>query len=726
MNTDLQASLKQHFGFSSFRPGQEEAIRALINTKNTLAVMPTGSGKSLIFQLASLFLPGLTLVISPLIALMKDQVDSLEKHGVAATFINSSINSSEQSIRLKAMAQGKYRLVYLAPERLRNARFLAAIKGIKISLLAVDEAHCISEWGHDFRPDYLQIAKFREIIGNPVTAALTATATPQVQTDISKLLKLEKPTLIINGFNRPNLLLAVQRALNSKHRYQMLQEAILSYPDGATIIYTGTRRDSQEVAEFVQTEMGITARHYHAGLGNDIRTQIQNKFIQKKLSVIVATNAFGMGIDRSDVRQVIHFSMPGSLEAYYQEAGRAGRDGKPSRALLLFSNQDRALQEYFIRNIMIPKEEIQKIYHALNSEDNQSLAISVEALSTITGLNEIKIKLGLSALEISDIIVHEGDAGNQMIIKRNPWQDHKIEVALERFRKQQMIRTQQLQSIINYAESEQCRRNIILQYFGDQSYVVVDDCCDNCRPKMVIRRSQPENRPSPDLLDPALVILETVQQVKHGVGSVKIAQILKGSRSKAITNSGLINNPNYGKLAGIKMDSIRTMIEQLILQQLLKITGGQYPVVRLTQSGVDALEQKTFIRLSAFIKTENKKQALKTNDQKMKETVKITFQLLTSGLSIEQIARKREFSVNTIYSHLLVLIKNKKIKIETVLSDHVIQMVEAVITETKQAERLSPLKEKLPVEIDFNMIRCVVENWKLKHQTSNTMRKSPS
>jgi len=351
----------------------------------------------------------------------------------------------------------------------------------------------------------------------------------------------------------------------------------------------------------------------------------------------------------------------------------------------------------------------------LNSGNNQSLAISIETLSLKTGINEIKVKLGLSALELAGIIVQAGDSGNQMIIERYPWQDDQIEIALERFKKQQMIRTQQLQSIVNYAESDQCRRNIILKYFGDQSYVTVDECCDNCRSRKVVRKTQPENKPATDLLDPALIILETVQKAKYGVGIVKIAQILKGSKNKELMNSGLVNNPNYGKLSGINIDSIRSMIEQMIMQQLMKLTGGQYPIVRLTPEGVRALQEKTSIHLSSVKKPEHKKPVRKTNVQKKSETVELTFQLFSAGLSIDQIARKRELSGNTIYSHVFVLIKNRKINIQTILPAHIIEKVEAVIKETGQAERLSPLKEKLPDEIDYNMIRCVAENWKLKH-----------
>ena len=276
MKPNLQTELKKYFGFSSFRPGQEEAIQSLLNGNHTVAVMPTGSGKSLIFQLAALQLPGITLVISPLIALMKDQVDSLTSYGIPATFINSSISLPEQSYRLRGITDKKYKIIYLAPERLRNSRFLELIKEIKISLLVVDEAHCISEWGHDFRPDYLHIAKFREEIGYPTTVALTATATPQVQTDISRLLQLDKPTLIVNGFNRSNLVLMVRHVLDPIHRYSVLRDSLMSQTGGATIIYTGTRRDTEEVAEFVSTELGMDARFYHAGLDTEKRTQVKN------------------------------------------------------------------------------------------------------------------------------------------------------------------------------------------------------------------------------------------------------------------------------------------------------------------------------------------------------------------------------------------------------------------------------------------------------------------
>jgi ATP-dependent DNA helicase RecQ len=723
MNPDLQTELIKYFGFSSFRPGQEEAIQSLLNGKHTVAVMPTGSGKSLIFQLAAMFLPGTTLVISPLIALMKDQVDSLERHGIPATFINSSISLSEQTLRLKGISSAKYRIVYLAPERLRNSRFLEIIKEIRISLLAIDEAHCISEWGHDFRPDYLHIAKFREIIGYPITAALTATATPQVQTDISKLLQLDKPTLIVNGFNRPNLVLTVRHVLDSTHRYSVLRESVLSQSEGATIIYSGTRRDTEEVAEFVQTEMGINACYYHAGLDNDKRTRIQNDFIHKKLSVIVATNAFGMGIDRSDVRQVIHFSMPGSLEAYYQEAGRAGRDGLPAKALLLYFSGDRSLQEFFIRSSTISKEELQKIYNALKANNNQEVVIAGEALSLLTGLNEIKIRVGLSTLEHVGIIDRLGDEGSQMFLKKNRWQDDQINASVLRFKKQQTIKEKQLQSMINYAESDQCRRNSILRYFGDKTYVAVDVCCDNCIGRKAIKRISPAVETKTDLLDPALLILGTIQQIKYGVGIVKIAQILKGSKSKEITNSHLDKLPQYGKLSGITIGSVRDMVEQLIKEQFVNVTGGEYPVLRLSHAGVKALRERTPINLKTTKAPDEKKSSRKETGQTINESIEQTYQLICLGLPIEKIAEKRELSICTIYSHLVVLIQNQKVNIEKILPKQIIDTVETAIIETNQVDRIAPIKERLSEEINYDIIRCVVENWKVRKPRDS--RQSP-
>ncbi len=343
-------TLLTKFGLSSFRPGQRDVIDAISDGQDVMCVMPTGGGKSLCYQLPSLARPGTTIVISPLIALMKDQVDTLGKLGIAAKLINSSLTASEQNDVMREMAQGSLDLVYVAPERLRNNRFLEAIQSANVSLLAVDEAHCVSEWGHDFRPDYSRLGIFRErFLGGVQTIALTATATPMVRDDIATLLGLKSPTIFVTGFARTNLHFAVNHTKADQEKEDRLTEYIKTQ-QGSGIIYAATRKRCEELAEWLPEKARRPIGVYHAGLEPAQRRQVQDDFMSGRLSAIVATNAFGMGIDKADIRFVVHYNMPGSLEAYYQEAGRAGRDGGTSDCLLLFSYSDRYIQEFFIEN----------------------------------------------------------------------------------------------------------------------------------------------------------------------------------------------------------------------------------------------------------------------------------------------------------------------------------------------------------------------------------------
>ena len=423
MDRDIAATLRQRFGMASFRPGQEEAIRGLLAGQDQLVVMPTGAGKSLVYQLASLHLPDLTLVISPLIALMKDQVDAMTRQGVPATFVNSAIPQADQNARLEAMAQGQVRLAYVAPERLRSVRFQQALRRVQVSLLAVDEAHCISEWGHDFRPDYLHLGQARLQMASPVTAALTATATPQVQQDIVHLLGLRQAGRIITGFNRPNLLFRVHYTPSATDKLTALAGLLQANGQGAAIIYTGTRRDAVEVAEFVSQALGIPAEAYHGGMNPEHRTRVQDGFLSGGLPVVAATNAFGMGIDRPDVRQVIHYALPGTLEAYYQEAGRAGRDGEPATAALLYAPDDRGLQEFFINNSSPTLEEVRAIYRALKAMGSHKLWTTASELSLATGQRETKLKLGLSHLERAGTIETLGSDGLRMLLRVGTWHE---------------------------------------------------------------------------------------------------------------------------------------------------------------------------------------------------------------------------------------------------------------------------------------------------------------
>lgn len=375
------------FGLEEFRSGQEDVIQSVIDGKDVLCVMPTGGGKSLCYQLPSLVLEGLTIVVSPLIALMKDQVDALQQKGFRAALINSSLSPAEQHDRMIAMSEGQYDLVYIAPERLRNRRFLDCIRQTKIALLAIDEAHCISEWGHDFRPDYARLGQFRtRHLGGVQTIALTATATPVVREDIVKLLSLHEPNLFVTGFSRDNLHFAVQQCGGDRDKDERLAKFVASQT-GCGIIYAATRKRCEEVAAWLPERLGKPVGIYHGGLEPQQRRQIQEDFMGGKLGAIVATNAFGMGIDKSDIRYVIHYNMPGSLEAYYQEAGRAGRDGKPSECLLLFSYADRYVQEFFIENNYPTKEIVQKIYAFLQSRKEDPIELTLDQIKEHTQLS---------------------------------------------------------------------------------------------------------------------------------------------------------------------------------------------------------------------------------------------------------------------------------------------------------------------------------------------------
>ncbi|CAN5207067.1 hypothetical protein BH20GEM2_BH20GEM2_00160 [soil metagenome] len=355
--------LQRYWGYPAFRAGQENAIRAVLAGRDTLTIMPTGGGKSLCYQVPAMLLPGVTLVVSPLISLMKDQVDALEQVGLPATFINSTLSGGEMAARLDAAERGQVKLVYVAPERFDAEGFQERLARLRVSLLAVDEAHCVSQWGHDFRPSYLRLGRARELLGGPPVAALTATATEEVRRDVIRQLELRDPQILVTGFDRRNLAWHVLKAKNDSQKDRLLVK-LLKGREGSAVVYASTRKSVDAITPLLNG-VGVRTVGYHAGLPDEERKRIQESFMSGEAPVVVATNAFGMGIDKPDVRVVVHYNMPGTVEAYYQEAGRAGRDGAPADCVLLHAYADRFTHEFFIDQNYPPRQTVERVMQEL-------------------------------------------------------------------------------------------------------------------------------------------------------------------------------------------------------------------------------------------------------------------------------------------------------------------------------------------------------------------------
>jgi len=392
---DLDRLLRQRFGHATFRAGQRPVVDHIVSGEDALVVMPTGAGKSLCYQLPALALGGTTLVVSPLLALMKDQVDGLVAAGVNATFINSTLTADERRARIRSMQDGAYELVYVAPERF-TPRFLGQLQRAPIRLLAIDEAHCLSQWGHDFRPDYLRLGRVRAALPDVPTAALTATATPVVQDDILASLGMPEARRFIQGFDRPNLALEVIAATRAQDKLVLLPDLVMP---GPSLVYCATRKQVEKVAASLR-DAGVPCGRYHAGMDHPLRIQVQDDFMAGRVPVVAATNAFGMGVDKKDVRTIVHYVVPGTVEAYYQEIGRAGRDGKPSRVVLLFREEDRSTQEFFIRMSHPPVAQVHAVYQALLSTQTNPIWMGRHELADAVSDQDVNDRVVASCLVV--------------------------------------------------------------------------------------------------------------------------------------------------------------------------------------------------------------------------------------------------------------------------------------------------------------------------------------
>ena len=529
----LDAALRRGFGFTGFRLGQREVIEEVVAGRQVMAVMPTGAGKSLCYQLPAVLDQGTTLVVSPLIALMKDQVDSLNQRGIPATFINSQLSPAERARRVLETRQGGFRLVYVAPERFRDPSFLNAMRGATLNRMAVDEAHCVSQWGHDFRPDYRRLPEAANQLNIPQVCAFTATATPEVRQDMIALLELDDPRLYVYGFARENLVLRVVPVKRMRHKIDHLYQLARANPQGSGIIYAATRKHVEQVAGKLGDAGLSSIGIYHAGLPEEQRTTVQQRFMSGELRLMVATNAFGMGIDKPDIRYVIHYDMPGSMEAYYQEAGRAGRDGLASECAILFNYADVRIHEFFISLI--------------GEEDG------------------------------------DGSAGPRL----EPEQAARLR-ALEQAKLKRMVR---------YCYGDTCRHRLILRYFGERTDLSGNcGSCDICLqeegeaappwihlPEGAVHLS-PGGRGSTAQRDgPALgpMTLPDAQQMillqkvlsafARNRGRLPVARVISLLRgtSKDLPQD-LASSRSHGMLRGMPAAMIRAVVDQLAAQGALK------------------------------------------------------------------------------------------------------------------------------------------------------------
>ena len=473
----LEQIAQQVFGYEGLRSAQKSVLASALKGDDTLAIMPTGSGKSAVYQIAALRLPGPTVVISPLIALQQDQVESIEdQNTVNAAVLNSTLSKKERSRVFEQLKDESLEFIFLAPEQFNNKDTLAKIKASQPSLFVVDEAHCVSEWGHDFRPAYLQLNVVIEALGHPVVLALTATASPLVQQEIVERLGMDNPTKLVQGFDRPNIFLSAYQFTEESTKTQHLVQAVVeAQPPG--IVYVATRRAAKDIADLL-VEKSVNATAYHAGMSSSDREAIQQQFMEGDVDVIVATTAFGMGIDKADVRFVFHNNIPGSIDAYYQEIGRAARDGEPATAKLFYLPDDMKLQRFFTGGGQVDEETLSELAELL---DTATEPPTEEQLSDHLDLSAAKLSSALDGLEESGL-VKRGSNGEIRAIAHEVDIDKAVDRALTHQARRKQFDKSRLQMIRGYAETNACRRNYVLSYFGE-SVAVPCGGCDNCEGK---------------------------------------------------------------------------------------------------------------------------------------------------------------------------------------------------------------------------------------------------
>src|SRR3954454_2157871 len=579
---DVQAALDDFFGFPAFRPGQREAVDAALAGRDALVVMPTGSAKSLCYQLPALMRDDLTVVVSPLVALMQDQVEALAARGLGdrVALVNAQQDGSANAGVLERAAAGDLRLLYVAPERFAALGFLERMGEVSVGLFVVDEAHCVSQWGHDFRPDYFRLADAARALGARALVASTATATPRVARDVEQRLGLRDPLRGATGFDRPNIAFAVARP--GGHEKRALIAEVLSEPDALpAIVYAGTRAGSDELADQLTAALGEEAVAYHAGLDRERRATVQRRFLRDEVRVICATNAFGMGVDKPNVRTVIHASTPASLEAYYQEAGRAGRDGHPARALLLAENRDKALHVHFIKREQIDPGLPGWLADRIAATADGHGRYRLDAFELVRGLggDGDRLRALLGHLTRAGVISPSPSAPDWVAGRiLGPFDRRAAALCRSSVEEGGKARWRQYREIWAYVEEDSCRRAAILAHFGDGAApLATGACCDVCDGGL-LPVAPPPDPAEIETLDDA--ILSVATSARPAVGRTTCAEILHGGRSKKLLRNSYDGLPAYGSSAHMRRVDIVARVDELIESGRLETTGGPYPVLR--------------------------------------------------------------------------------------------------------------------------------------------------
>ncbi|RIW35021.1 DNA helicase RecQ [Bacillus salacetis] len=687
--------LKEYFGYENFRPGQDEIIQSVVFGNNTAGIMPTGGGKSICYQIPALLLEGITLVVSPLISLMKDQVDALNQTGIAATFINSSLTQGEIERRLSEAELGVYKLIYIAPERLESPYFVKYLKDLPIPLVAVDEAHCISQWGHDFRPSYLKISDLlKELPSNPVVLALTATATPQVQNDICSSLEVEEENTYITGFSRENLSFKV---IKGQDRSQYAQNYVKTNEDESGIIYAATRKEVDSLYNKLKRQ-GVSVGKYHGGMSDIERNEMQEEFLKDNIQVIVATNAFGMGINKSNVRYVLHYQLPKNMESYYQEAGRAGRDGGESECIVLYSPQDVQIQRFLIsQNTQDPARHTQELL---------KLRQMVDYCHTEGCLQEY-------------ILHYFGDENAEPCGKCSNCTDDRQ--AVEVTRETQMVLSCMIRMGERFGNSLVSQvlagsRNKKIKEFGFEKLSTYG---------LMKEQKQKDISHFIDFLIsedyitvvsgtfPVLKVSQRGKNVLQGKETVMRKETMKVEKVVHQENDELFQTLRAIRKELADSEGVPPFV--IFSDETLRDMGRKLPTDSagfLEVKGVGSHKNEKYG--SRFLQAiaehrkadETKEEKIETSNKKEEEpSYLVTYQLFSEGSDLEEIAKERSLSLTTVQNHILQSIEEgMAVNTSNFLTDEERRAIELAI-EKAGPEKLKPIKEELPEEISYFQIK---------------------